>query len=454
MSNLWNLIKKELKELITISSVASILVIVVVFMMLGSLIGGQVNEQNEAPTFGIINMDEDGIYSDNAMHSLPHWYSETYKASADGHIKSIPCDTWGDNDKIMRAMDDAGINTLVVINKDFSKNIAEWKPGQISIVWKQDNTGVFSSMSTITAIQISGAINSFTTDLFMKNNIQTGDAPLTDEQIKFLKSPTFNGSVCTFLMGTPHDGVTPADIASLMSSQSMFVPIVIMLIIVMIGSILISSMGNEKENKTLETLLTLPVNRTTIVTGKLIGSAIAGLIMGGMYMVGMYFYIDGLSGATKTTTSVTLADLGLILSATDWIIIATFMFLAILCALGMCMIFGAFAKNYKAAQTYIMPITVLAMIPMFVTMFSSYNELPGLIQGVLFAIPFTHPMLVMNNLMFGNMSMVAGGLVYMIIFAIVMIMITVRLYKSDILLTGLAQNTRLAKLFSFGKKPE
>ena len=203
----------------------------------------------------------------------------------------------------------------------------------------------------------------------------------------------------------------------------------------MIGSIVISSIGNEKENKTMETLLTLPINRTTIVSGKLIGASISGLIMGALYMVGMYFYINGVM--ITTGDGVSLESLGLTLDVLDWIMVIATMFLAIICALGMCMILGAFAKNYKAAQTYVLPISVLALIPMFITMFGSYGELPMILQVLLFIIPFTHPMVVMQNLMFGNMAMVFGGLAYLLVFAFAMIYVTVRLYKSDILLTGI-----------------
>ena len=173
----------------------------------------------------------------------------------------------------------------------------------------------------------------------------------------------------------------------------------------------------------------------TIVAGKLIGSTIAGLVMGVMYMVGMYFYISGTS--LTGSSGVTIESLGLSLSILDWIVVTVFMFLAIIAALGICMILGAMAKNYKAAQTYIMPISILAIIPMFVTMFSSIDTLPGIAQGLLFAIPFTHPMIIIQNLMFGNTAWIIGGAVYLIAFTLVTFYITVRIYNSDILITGL-----------------
>jgi ABC-2 type transport system permease protein len=119
------------------------------------------------------------------------------------------------------------------------------------------------------------------------------------------------------------------------------------------------------------------------------------------------------------------------------------------------MILGAFTKNFKASQTMILPITVLAMIPMFITMFTSWGTLPLVGKVVLFAIPFSHPMMVMNNLMFGDLTLVFAGLAYLVVFTLVMIFITVKLYKSDILLTGLGNTKagmRMNKLVKKGKK--
>ena len=259
---------------------------------------------------------------------------------------------------------------------------------------------------------------------YAENNIRTTMNPIDIR----------NSSYATYLKGQIHEGVTPSDIYSALNQQIMFVPLIVMLIIVMIGSIVISSMGNEKENKTLETLLTLPVNRTMIVAGKLIGSTVAGLVMGALYMVGMYFYINGMSGGAST--GVTMESLGLSLSILDWAVVTAFMFLGIIVALGLCMILGALARNYKAAQTYIMPISMLAVIPSFITMFSSIDSMPLAVQILLYAIPFTHPMTVMQSIMFGNTALIVGGAIYLVLVSLALFYLTVRIYNSDILITG------------------
>jgi len=72
----------------------------------------------------------------------------------------------------------------------------------------------------------------------------------------------------------------------LATSQSIMIPMILMLVIMYSGMMVITSMGMEKENKTMETLLTLPVKRSYIVGGKMAGSALAALIMAVIYMIG------------------------------------------------------------------------------------------------------------------------------------------------------------------------
>jgi len=100
------------------------------------------------------------------------------------------------------------------------------------------------------------------------------------------------------------------------------------------------------------------------------------------------------------------------------------------------MLLGTFAKNYKSAQTLTFPITMLAMIPMFLTMFADFDTLPLALKGFLFAIPFSHPMMAPRALMFNDYLLVLGGIVYVTIFAIVTIAIVVWVFKTDRLLTG------------------
>ena len=203
-------------------------------------------------------------------------------------------------------------------------------------------------------------------------------------------------------------------------------------IIIMAGSIVITSMALEKENKTLETLLTLPVKRTSIVSGKIIAAAVIGLLLAIIYMIGMQFYFSGFT----MSTGVSLSSYGLVLTSMDFIWIGISLFLALIAGLSLCMLLGTFAKNYKSAQTLTFPITMLAMIPMFITMFADFDTLPLALKLFTFAIPFSHPMMAPRALLFHDYTIVIGGILYVAVFAIVTISIVVWVFKTDRLLTG------------------
>lgn len=191
-------------------------------------------------------------------------------------------------------------------------------------------------------------------------------------------------------------------------------------------------MGMEKENKTLETLLTLPVKRSSIVAGKITGSAIVGLLMAVIYMIGFRYYLSSF----EVSGNINLADYGLTLNVWDYVLVGISLFLALTAALSMCMVLGTFAKNYKSAQTLTVPVSILALIPMFLIMFKDFSTLPLSLKVVLFAIPFSHPMMAVRALLFGDYMLVISGIAYAAVFSFAMIAIAVWIFKTDKLLTG------------------
>ncbi|MDR3075068.1 MAG: ABC transporter permease [Candidatus Methanoplasma sp.] len=430
MNHLLNITKKEIKELLTPGSIISVIVMVGIFMMLGTVLGGEMDGVTSPSRIGLANGD-DGGWSDFAVDSVYDFYESTYGLDRDAASEYLIMlnGPHEDGDWIVDAMLENGLDTAFRIMPGFSQNIDNGVQSSIGGYYVFRNGGILGSTSSA----VSSTIVSWISNSISHELVSDIISPDTAD---FLLTPVKTSAPQTYINGEVYEGITPLEISTSVMSQTLMVPVVIMIVIVMIGSIVISSMGSEKENKTLETLLTMPVKRTTIVSGKLIASAVMGLVFGLAYMIGMTFYMGAF---TKSAGGINLQDYGLGLGAVDWAIMGAMIFLAIFCALGICMILGAFTKNYKAAQTMTLPISVLAMVPMFLSMFSSFDSLPGVLQAVLFAIPFTHPMTVMNNLMFGNTDLVLAGLAYLLIFTVITIMVTVRIYKSDILLTGIGQ---------------
>ena len=441
MSHMTSIIRKEVRELLTPGSVISVLVMVVLFAGLGGLIGGEVDSAAELPTFGFV-VDEDGQYY-NDWNPYDVLCNETnYGAEADSKIILMDS-TYGDDEAILAEMREKGITSVLALPDadSFRESMTNGTQVTMKQYYLYEPTGLFG---TVSSSVLSSVVSILNTSLSQEIMSSAG----TGLDYDFVTNPIVSGTndVSTIVDGEVHTGITPSDVSNEITSQTLMIPIVIMIIIMMVGSIVISSMGSEKENKTLETLLTMPIKRTSIVSGKIVAAAIVGLVYGLAYMVGMSIYMGSMTGTIAGSSSVNLEDLGMSLDILDWFLIMVSMFLAIVCALGICMILGAFAKNYKSAQTMTMPLSILAMIPMFIIMFTGWYGSGGVLQAITFAIPFSHPMMAMQALMYGDMTLVLGGIAYMAVFALVSILITVRLYNSDILITGLGQNKYVQSL--------
>ncbi|UCF12810.1 MAG: ABC transporter permease [Thermoplasmatales archaeon] len=423
MSALSNIIIKELRELLTPASILPIIIIALIFGSIGSSMEGIREGFDEQPVLGYI--DEDNNYLSTIVTTYLNNNSKVIFNSTDIADKSYGLD---------QVKQKQGV-ALIIIKQNFSRDILNDNRGEIDVYWIMRGAGLFDAVSSEVVEGTISSLNKEISKILIQNN--------TTINASIALWPT--SRIDTTYFKDREIGLSPGAITSMLASQSTFMPIVIMMLIIFAGQMIISSMALEKENKTLETLLTLPVKRTSIVTGKIAASAFIGLLFAVIYMFGMRNYFQGF----QMSEALNLADYGLILTSQDFVLVGISLFIALISALALCMFLGTFAKNYKSAQTLVFPVTMLAMIPMFITMFADFDTLPLALKGLLFAIPFSHPMMATRALIFNDYLLVISGIIYVSIFAIVTISIVVWVFKTDRLLTG---STRRKKIWMFKKK--
>jgi len=421
MSGLGNITKKEIRELLTPGTFIPIIIVALIFGTMGSSIQGIQEQSLAPPIIGVINEDNSTL-SALASTLLYTHANSVYNSTTVSDLK-IGLET---------VMQHNGV-AIIIIPKNFTERITKDQQGTFQIYWIMKGAGL---MDTISSSSLESLINLINTNI-SKELIKTNSSV----NASLILSPTKRLET-TYFKNREFVGVSPNIIFGMLSSQSLLIPIVIMMIIIMSGSIVITSMALEKENKTLETLLTLPVKRTSIVTGKIIAAAIIGLLLAVIYMLGMQYYYTGF----QVSGGLNLASYGLSLTSIDFIWIGISLFMALIAGLSLCMLIGTFAKNYKSATTLTFPITMLAMIPMLITLFADFETLPLALKILTFAIPFSHPMMASRALLFQDYILVIGGIVYVTIFAIITISIVVWVFKTDRLLTG-TTNLKIKKIF-------
>ena len=418
-SPLGNIIKKELRELLTISAILPIVMIAIIFGSIGSSMEGIQEDLTKSPVLGYIN--EDGSNLSIIVTSFLETNAEVVFNSTDINDKQKGLEFLKQKDGI----------ALLVITQNFTSNILNDTQGEIEIYWIMKGAGILDSISSEIVEANINLINGAISKALIEENT-TVNATIALAPTSRIDTTYFKNRVIS---------LSPGTITGMLSSQSTFIPIIIMMLIIFAGQMIISSMALEKENKTLETLLTLPVKRTSVVSGKIAASASIGLLFAIIYMVGMSNYFRGF----QFTGGVNLADYDLILGLQDYLLVGVSLFITLIAALALCMLLGTFAKNFKSAQTLVFPVTMLAMIPMFITMFVDFDTLPLAGKALLFAIPFSHPMMASRALIFNDYWLVIAGIIYVSIFAIVMILLVVWVFKTDRLLTG-STNERWKKI--------
>lgn len=402
-----NIIKKEFKELFVLSTILPIVVIAIVFGSVGNMIGNVQESVKEKPVIGIADMD-----SGNLSNIAASILTQNAKVVYNGN------DTESGLEEVKK---ENGV-ALLAIPGNFTESIYANSPGEVHIYWIMKGAGMMDSISSGMLEGLIQAVNQgISTTLIQQNSLLDPSLVL---------NPTTRSDT-TFFKGKEITGLSPSTLGNMLMSQSIVIPIVVMMLIIMAGSSVIGSMGMEKENKTLETLLTMPVRRSHIVVGKMVGSALVGMIMAAIYMLGFSRYMTSFQ-----FSDVNLADFGLALGIQDYLLVGISLFVALLAGLALCIVLGTFAKNYRSAQALIFPITALALISTFIVMFKDFDTIPAVLKVLVFAIPFTHPMMAIRALMLDNYWLVIGGIAYTAVFTVIMVWIAVRIFNSDRLLTG------------------
>jgi ABC-2 type transport system permease protein len=240
----------------------------------------------------------------------------------------------------------------------------------------------------------------------------------------------------TIIKGDVKEGVDPAILSTLLLSQVIAMPIAIMILLTYAMQIAATSVALEKEEKTLETLLTLPTDRFAILMGKLSGSILVAGVGALTYLFGFNFYIGSFTAAVPGGTSLDLASLGLVPSFFGYLLLGISLFVTLLSALALAVILSAFAEDVRSVQSLVGYIYPLLFIPSFLLMYIDVNTLPIWLKVVIYAIPYSHPMIASRAVTMGDYWTAALGIIYVAAFTLVIMYVASRLFATEKILTA------------------
>lgn len=419
-----NLLKKELHELINAQMILGLVVTMLILLALGKVMSGVLDETtDETGTINICDMDDTDL-TNSIISSL-----ETTGFTVE--LKNV--EYTEDKAKMLK---DAGIESLIIIPEGFTKSIiTDNQSGKMELISAMKTTSTFASLKdkTHTAVDI---INSI-----VKNEIMAARG-LDSQSVETIENPIELSE--TTVVNRKWADISSELLINLMQSQTMFIPIIVFVLVMITSQLIITAVSTEKIDKTLETLLSAPVSRISVLGAKMLAAAIVAVINAVVYMFGFYGYMGSmLSGAVKDagvvgqalTVNDILKELGLKLGISGYFMVGIQMFLTIMVCLAVSMILGALVNNAKSAQTMLMPIMLLALIPYMVSMIYDINMLSPALRAVIYAIPFTHTFNAVNNIMFGNMEIYWFGLLYQLALFAVCMFFALRIFTSDKIFT-------------------
>ncbi len=402
---------KELKELIRDPKIliGMLVVPLILFPVLGMVLGyAAETAQEQAQKATLLVVDNDG----------GNW-SQTFITFLNTSMKTIIINNTSPQQVLSQGLLTQNNSTqFVEIPAGFSTNMTAHTNGNFNITATVNVYGVFQGggiFSDLGSSTISVLVSSFN---------------------RYIAPDLVHMTQSTIIKGEIQTGIDPATLSGLMMTQSLALPITIMIMLTYSMQIAATSVAMEKEEKTLETLLTVPVDRFAILMGKLSSTIIVAGLASIAMMVGYNYLMSSMTMGITSNVQVDLVKLGLVPSPFGYLLLGISLFITLLSGLALAVIMSAFASDVRGATALVGYIYPLIFLPAMALMYLDFNSLPLAIQAVFFAIPYSQPIIASKAVIMNNYPIVIFGIIYVAVFTLVVMYVASRLFATEKILTA------------------
>jgi ABC-2 type transport system permease protein len=435
MNNLLALVIKEVKELVRDPKIliGVILMPILIFPVMGSAI--QISQESvqravRGASFAVWT-DDDGFVTD-AMLDFLYNNNTVVPITANSLEEALQIFTSTDS------------NAMVYIPNGYNENITVGIQGHIKIYANLRKLNMAETQSTDLVSNLINLYNYYFSISKIQNLLTQAGAggtalgyrnPITIDYASILK-----GNVLE---------IPPSAIFNLVMSQSIMMPLMVMMMVMFSIQMAATSIAIEKEQKTLETLMTLPVSRLTILGGKLSGSIVIAIAGSISYLIGFGAYMNKAFAFVPEATSMSLSDINLGMTPEGFLLIGIVIFVTLVSALAMALSVAVFADNVRTAQSFTGILITPIMIPALVLMFSDIEMLPQLHQYILLIIPYTHTIIATKAVFLGNYFIVLRSIFFISIWTVTVLYIAAKIFSTERIITARFQ---FSSIFNIIKK--
>jgi ABC-2 type transport system permease protein len=402
---------KELKELVRDPKIliGMLVIPLVLFPVLGLVLGyAAETAQEQAQKATLLVVDNDG----------GNW-SQTFITFLSTSMKTVVINNTSPQQVLEQDLLAQNNSTqFVEVPVGFSANMTAHTSGNLNVTATVNVYGVFQGGGIFSDIGSSGI-----------NVLVSGFN-------RYIAPDLVRTTQSTIIKGEIQAGIDPATLSGLMAMQSFALPVTIMIMLTFSMQIAATSVAMEKEEKTLETLLTLPVDRFAILMGKLSSTIIVAGVASVAMMIGYNYLMGSMTMSIPSSVSVDLVKLGLVPSPFGYLLLGISLFITLLSGLALAVIMSAFAADVRSATAMVGYIYPLIFIPAMALMYLDINTLPLAIKAVFFAIPYSQPIIASKAVIMNDYSIVVFGIIYVAVFTLVVMYVASRLFATEKILTA------------------
>lgn len=387
------LLYKELKELFLEKSI--IIGVIIMPLLLFPILGGVVSftvtevvkeETAEYVKVAVENLDRD-IYSRLLINKM-----------LENGLQIVEVEDYMD----LRRLFDEGVLVFLRIPENFTANISR---GETAAIYVTYNVEV-ARIQTITFIgrianKFSKTYEEFAKTIASEKNID----------LEFYKMPVREVSNTFYKGGSVN--LPPECLVNTVISLVYGLPLVALIIISLTATISATSVGLEKETKTFEILLTLPISRLKILFTKMFATTIISLIGMASFIIGFTIYVASISLKLSSTLqqSAVTSNLDLLPQPSSLLMISfqglplllITIFTMMLLTMSIGVLVGVLADDVRGAQQLVGAATFLPMFPaFFINMFLEVDNLDLPARALMYINPYTHFFKALNYIVSGE----------------------------------------------------
>ena len=349
--------RKELLDLLRDrrTIITALVVPLISFPILFSVVGFFASPVSNPSQVAVVNLDDGGIgsLSSNLTASILGTQGLQAKVSFSATGGTTPSQSSAASlaQNLTTAVQKGKYDIGILIPINFSTSISRGGQSNVTLYYVPTNGRAQEGISIVTGI-IAGASQQIASQRLQVKNITSADLV----PIGIAQSPV---------------GASANE--SQLLSASLFPSFLLYFTFLGGFYFMVDDIAGEKERRSLEPLLALPVSRTVIFAGKYLVAFLLSIVTASLGLIGSLFaltelgsVVNGSGGPSSAGISIPYGDFPSIFGVVALAALS-------LAALGFCI--STFSKNIREAQQYLTPVFFIFFVPIYFTSYLPQNEI-------------------------------------------------------------------------------